>query len=511
MAENTMTPLAGRPGAFGQGVSSQRASPTTSPPLGSAPRPSISRSPASNPNFSNLPPLVTSTADRRISSTRIPSYASKRLSTFSNASGAPPRSRPGSTGFPAFHSSLPYALVRDFAYEPTHILHYGPPPDPSSAASTNVSDFPHRLSDTIVVPSQGSRTPWSGHPGNAEAGLYGGPQLPATSFADGPPWREDEDLLSPIVSTRHRKVKSSDVDYFGSREWAGGTEGRRASYAGRNQDGTHDYYINDVEADLPDGPGGEIVTLTKPDDRYTHEVQVNAPHGFAYTNGNYLNASHVYDDEENRFSKDYSFSIASPDEEMHGKAVALFDFESENNNELPLKEGQVLWVSYRHGEGWLVAKDPSTGEDGLVPEAFVRLERDIQGGFRGLNGQAMNEAASPIGPDTPTLASMVVERVEGADQPGGSGLTQYPMVSHFTTSSRDLLPHDTHTHTPISTTSPLRPFDPQFEGASRAGSKQSPSSPEDASGSEEPETDEDEDDTQPVLAQRVSATGSAKG
>ena len=67
-----------------------------------------------------------------------------------------------------------------------------------------------------------------------------------------------------------------------------------------------------------------------------------------------------------RISKEYEFSVASADE-IHGRAVALFDFIPENENEAPLKEGQVIWVSYRHGQGWLVAEDPRTGETGLVP------------------------------------------------------------------------------------------------------------------------------------------------
>ncbi|KAF2236483.1 hypothetical protein EV356DRAFT_443423, partial [Viridothelium virens] len=60
---------------------------------------------------------------------------------------------------------------------------------------------------------------------------------------------------------------------------------------------------------------------------------------------------------------------------MHGKAIALFDFTRENENELPLVEGQVILVSYRHGQGWLVAQDPISGESGLVPEEYVRLLR----------------------------------------------------------------------------------------------------------------------------------------
>ncbi|MGG6616582.1 UNVERIFIED_CONTAM: hypothetical protein ITH88_24450, partial [Salmonella enterica subsp. enterica serovar Weltevreden] len=79
------------------------------------------------------------------------------------------------------------------------------------------------------------------------------------------------------------------------------------------------------------------------------------------------------------------------DEEMHGKAVALFDFARENDNELPLVEGQVILVSYRHGQGWLVAQDPKTGESGLVPEEYVRLLRDIEGGRNGLVGAIQSQ------------------------------------------------------------------------------------------------------------------------
>lgn len=73
-----------------------------------------------------------------------------------------------------------------------------------------------------------------------------------------------------------------------------------------------------------------------------------------------------------RISKEYEFSIASADE-IHGRAIALFDFIPENENEAPLREGQIIWVSYRHGQGWLVAEDPATGEKGLVPEEYVRM------------------------------------------------------------------------------------------------------------------------------------------
>lgn len=71
---------------------------------------------------------------------------------------------------------------------------------------------------------------------------------------------------------------------------------------------------------------------------------------------------------------------------MCGKAVALFDFESEHESELPLTEGQIIIVSYRHGEGWVVAEEPNTGQRGLVPEDYIRLVRDLEGGMDSFNG-----------------------------------------------------------------------------------------------------------------------------
>ncbi|KAK6205307.1 Nbp2 h [Scheffersomyces amazonensis] len=62
----------------------------------------------------------------------------------------------------------------------------------------------------------------------------------------------------------------------------------------------------------------------------------------------------------------------NPDE-INCQARALFNFEPENDNEIGLVEGQIIWISYRHGHGWLVAEDPSTGENGLVPEEYVQL------------------------------------------------------------------------------------------------------------------------------------------
>jgi hypothetical protein len=142
---------------------------------------------------------------------------------------------------------------------------------------------------------------------------------------------------------------------------------------------------------------------------------------------------------------------------MHGKAVALFDFTREHENELPLVEGQVIWVSYRHGQGWLVAEDPKTGESGLVPEEFVRLVRDIEGGLNSLNGEIMSpdgSLLSPLsfGPDsasTPTQAEHTRLNSSGPSTSttngGNSFGERHPsVVATFSTSSRDLDPYPQH-------------------------------------------------------------------
>jgi hypothetical protein len=65
------------------------------------------------------------------------------------------------------------------------------------------------------------------------------------------------------------------------------------------------------------------------------------------------------------------------DDEINGQAVALFDFTPENDNEIALRTGQVIWINYRYGQGWLVAED-GNGDIGLIPEEYVQLERQRQ-------------------------------------------------------------------------------------------------------------------------------------
>lgn len=343
-----------------------------------------------------------------------------------------------------------------------HPLHYGPPP-PSSGVSTPASEN-RRLSDPPPATWDGSRGQLSAGPWTTES-IYGHQQLPAMSFGDGPPYSEDEDLHSPVVTTRHRKHRYANE---GRRGRSPGDSGRGSGYqddddrgvlVSKNGNGRETYYVKDDGA-TDDGPGGEFVTYPASERRYSYD---NSEFGDSYSHrrGYDPDAGHDSDDDisdADEYSRDYRFSIACPDEEMHGKAVALFDFTREHENELPLKEGQVILVSYRHGQGWLVAEDPKTGESGLVPEEYVRLVRDIEGGLTSLNGE-LNTASTEddtylnpetTGPDqaeTPTQDEHCISpsNAHFTDSNNESSSETYPsVVSTVSTSSHDSDPHPSH-------------------------------------------------------------------
>lgn len=407
------------------------------------------------------------------------------MSSYSTTSNPPHnRSRPPSHAFPTFHSSLPYALVRDFAYPIINPYHYGPPAETSdnqSGNSTPASEFHRRLSDPSTNTWDNAGSQWSAGPWGGD-GFFASQQLPQMAYGDGPPYSEDEDLHSPVVvSSRHKKSKSTFANFGGSgrdsRSRRSGNEEHgdapvsagydkdRGHFAGTNGDGSETYYISEADENA-NGPGGELVTyppgaarqsLLAPN-TYTVPGQRDSHFATTLPNRSYQEPPEDSEDEgaeiprqarDSRYSKDYQFTIVSPDEEMHGKAVALFDFERENENELPLIEGQVIWVSYRHGQGWLVAEDPKTREKGLVPEEYVRMLRDIEGGLTSLSGEPSEEKSitSPVpsGPDsamTPTQADP--GRTHQANASNGSNVStdkHPPIVSTFSTSSKDLSPY----------------------------------------------------------------------
>lgn len=299
-------------------------------------------------------------------------------------------------------------------------------------------------------------------------------RLPQTAYRDGPPYSEDEDLHSPvIVSSRHKKSKSS-LPAIGG----GNGKGKARSFGhGEGDEDDGDYferenggYEHEYHIERSNGFHGEFESASQglAPSRYTG-------HRDSHFATLLPNRSYRQDEEEaseqseedeseyqrnpndSRYSKDYQFTIASPDEEMHGKAVALFDFARENENELPLVEGQVIWVSYRHGQGWLVAEDPKTGDKGLVPEEYVRLLRDIEGGWTSLSGDASNErellspvSAEPQSAVTPTQTDPIpIHTVHGSNGNNNNSNNngsdkRPPIVSTFSTSSKDLDPYPQH-------------------------------------------------------------------
>ena len=408
------------------------------------------------------------------------------MSSYSNISNpSQNRTRPASQVFPVFHSSLQYALVRDFAYPIVHPNHYGPPPE-VSAVTTPASEKSRRLSDPETATwdsatSQYSTGPWEGD------GFFTHQLLPQMVFGDGPPYSEDEDLHSPVVVSSRQKKKATFPAFVGTQGKGGGRDGSRNSreehepnilpssrggergyYAGTNGNGAETIYVNEGDQSA-NGPGGEYVTYSPNQARNsmlspnTYSVPGHRDSHFAATlpnrSYNQSKAAEDFDDDpsgipddnndDSRYSKDYQFTIASPDEEMHGKAVALFDFIRENENELPLIEGQVIWVSYRHGQGWLVAEDPKTGESGLVPEEYVRLLRDIEGGWTSLSSEQQQDDRSLTSPSesimTPTQAESGFGHVAQSSNGHNTGVEKRPpIVSTFSTSSKDLNPYPHH-------------------------------------------------------------------
>lgn len=94
----------------------------------------------------------------------------------------------------------------------------------------------------------------------------------------------------------------------------------------------------------------------------------------------YNNTNNINDDDDDDNDNDNDDDIIDDDydqDEINCKARAIFDFSAENDNEISLIEGQIIWISYRHGQGWLVAEDPILGENGLVPEEYVEIMQNL--------------------------------------------------------------------------------------------------------------------------------------
>jgi hypothetical protein len=279
---------------------------------------------------------------------RLPSFNRSRMSIQSQHTS---RSRPQSTVFPAFHSSLQYAMVRDFAYPVFHPMHYGPPPDPPSGATTPGSDL------------------------NPDSQVEA---LPSTSFGE-----EGGDIDHfDLRSSQHRRSRS----YNNIPDWE---RGRRRESSGR--DGAiNDSMFHFTSSSQLDPAGSSSLrhsrgfhkrdshfaaTLTSRAFHTSEQQLEDAPRRRTGEDEDVI----PLDSENSTHAQSPQRASMGPEDELFaGESLALYAFEPLNPNELRLREGQIIMVSYRHGQGWLVAEDPATGEQGLVPEEYVRLVREIE-------------------------------------------------------------------------------------------------------------------------------------
>ncbi|QIW99580.1 hypothetical protein AMS68_005098 [Peltaster fructicola] len=304
------------------------------------------------------------------------SRRSARLSTLSRHTSF---SRPQSVLYPAFPSTLSYAAVRDFAYPVFHPLHYGTPLEPPSGATTPGSEWAssRRLSDPLEA--------WNSKNGNWGAGPWGGDgvmytdpsgddgeALPSTSFG--------EDTDEPGGSfvrrkSKHRKSRSyTDITELERGRW------HDSSSFNRRSRGDADTYGSKL-----DPAGQSSLRLSRNFGSSSSKRSTNTLPSRSFHTGQLPEPENDEDllpldaEQSAHAQSPQRASMGPEDEELFaGESLALYSFEPENPNELRLREGQIILVSYRHGQGWLVAEDPETGEQGLVPEEYVRLVREIE-------------------------------------------------------------------------------------------------------------------------------------
>lgn len=280
---------------------------------------------------------------------------------------------------PPFPSALDYTDVRDFAYAADNPLHYGVPPLDSnrSSAFSSAAEYSDDDDDNYNYTSY--------RRGDDE----GEESIPLD-------YDEYYDKINNMARSGH---------HIGYESYDNDDNDQRQANPNLHQQGI--LIRNCICANTSTISGSDAESTTT--QQHTEACIANA---YATSNETYPDSYHMdggppwLEDPDlaspvvtmhsvgDRISREFEFSVASADE-IHGRAVALFDFEPENDNEAPLRVGQVIWVSYRHGQGWLVAEDPTTGETGLVPEEYVRMLPPSQHETgRSLDSQATGESSS---------------------------------------------------------------------------------------------------------------------
>ncbi|TKA72157.1 hypothetical protein B0A55_08363 [Friedmanniomyces simplex] len=401
---------------------------TATSPLPS-PRPSDS---------SAVDPLASSLPRRPAPRERLPSHAPSRMSTHSRAS-RPTSSAITLPTFPSTLSYTLVRDFAWPAFHPLH--YGAPDADSASGATTPGSEWQgggRRLSDPMDIAGSSG---WSAGPWGGDGVMYGDPEkqegehepLPSTSFGDESGEVSDETGVGG--KRKHRKSKSyaNMTDYErGRRRESAGFRRSRASgdaaaasdmfmFMGQQSDPagrdslrqSRGYVAGTNPASLQPsengGGGGSSASSRARADSHFQTMLPNrsypatsrrasqqpppplsqASHHHHHQHHHLLqppgtpfdpDTTMPLDSEEPSLPHPHNLreSLGPEDEELYaGRSLALYPFEPENSNELRLREGQVIMVSYRHGQGWLVAEDPETGEQGLVPEEYVRLLSEL--------------------------------------------------------------------------------------------------------------------------------------
>lgn len=220
-----------------------------------------------------------------------------------------------------------------------------------------------------------SAGPWGG-----DGLLYGDPEqemepLPSTSFGNGgDDWPEDE---TSFRKSKHRKSRSfADIPNY--------ERGRRRESSHRaSRDSDPSLFAGGAQNYDPAGRDALRQSrgfAENGEPRRDSHFATTLPNRSFHTSQTIDPDSDLPLDAEPSHHSPQRESLGPEDEELFaGPSLALYSFEPENDNELRLTEGQTILVAYRHGQGWLVAENPQTGEQGLVPEQYVRLLRDIEG------------------------------------------------------------------------------------------------------------------------------------
>ncbi|CZT22137.1 uncharacterized protein RCC_08006 [Ramularia collo-cygni] len=325
---------------------------------------------------------------------------------------------------PLFYTTI----IRDFAFPTHHYLHNGSPshmpeedelPPGYGLSATAPSFTPgrngdapgpyrhsnshRRLSDSAETSTYNSGLGDGGHwvPGiwGGDGAMYEDMQpLPSTSF------REEDvgwnNTTTPqTIKKQHRKSRSfaDTFSYERGRRRGESNASKRGSYHQGNENGGHSdpagrealrasrgmepSETGDLEDDMyslslsqqtrPRRDSHVAATQTLPS-RAFHEAQL--PH----LQSRMVDSDLPLDLEDFQHSSPQRESLGPEDEELYnGPSLALYDFEPENDNELRIREREIIMVSYRHGLGWLVAENEN-GEKGLVPEEYVRLLSEME-------------------------------------------------------------------------------------------------------------------------------------